>query len=295
MKSFTSTPYLILYYILFSENLANLQPCHAISSEKQRAALVLSGAVCHMADGIFSKLSDSSLILENKTGYCDISVVSNSIKRHVFRANEPRFDFDVFLFSWNVDLAQDLTALYEPNRSLFMQFPRQIFVNLSLHYDIPPNELSRHYAIQQSLKMCQAAEELNGKTYSIIVLMRLDVLLFKDVILDNYNPNEIYNNCGASGNADFHFIMNSSNARQFSKLYDYLSHPMLQPLTKRTHLGLHRKFASIFMNNLTLTPDDLCPPQDLEVYRKVDALRLKAFQYTPTTNDLGRATDVRTM
>ena len=58
--------------------------------------------------------------------------------------------------------------------------------------------------------------------YDIVIVYRYDVLLWKDIILDDYKLDDfVYVNAwDGSCNADYHFIMSNKNSHKFKYLYD---------------------------------------------------------------------------
>ena len=76
--------------------------------------------------------------------------------------------------------------------------------------------------MKKSLELKESHEIDHSFKYDMVIVYRYDVLLWKNIILNNYNVNNnIYVNAwDGSCNADYHFIMSNDNAFNFKYLFD---------------------------------------------------------------------------
>jgi len=143
-------------------------------------------------------------------------------------------DVDVFVHSWSTEKAAELRELYNPTGSAFEE---QMRFSESFRKQIVQ---SRWYSQQKVLELKRQYEEENHFWYDIVMVSRLDLLWFTEVLLDNYDPKFFYashwNNNGPDklgpydrsnyaegrGFLDFWFFSGSENMDKFGQLYDNL-------------------------------------------------------------------------
>jgi hypothetical protein len=186
----------------------------------KKVAICLKGAVSKIGGSKERFYYKNDLYREGD--YIDYLSVANSIIKHIVTPNK-NYDFDFFLHSWNLDLKNNLLEVYNPKKFLFE--------DNSLYNDIissiinNPKDfggVSGGLSLKKSIELKDMYEIEIGIKYDIVIIYRYDVLLWTDMILDDYNINEsIYvNGWDGSKSADFHFVMSSENSNKFKYLYD---------------------------------------------------------------------------
>jgi hypothetical protein len=104
----------------------------------------------------------------------------------------------------------------------------------------------------------------------MVIVYRYDVLLWKDIVLSNYDLSEIYVNAHHDSNGDFHFIMNSDNASNFKYLYDSIK--------LGNHYRMHfwiKNYVNHYMKK-NLIMDEIIPGNHQEVIRKIYGFSINA-------------------
>lgn len=173
----------------------------------ERVAICLRGAVAKKT---------TRFPLENQvyaTGdYVNYVAVKNSIQRHVIDCNK-HAHFDFFIHCWSFELEDKLVSLYEPKKWKFednRQYNDEIRKGLS-----EPNQFAQLSAV---LSMKKVLELVDG-SYDRIILMRPDVLLWKDMDLTSYEKSVIYVNRWIDERGDFHFVLGSQHKELFEKMF----------------------------------------------------------------------------
>ena len=154
--------------------------------------------------------------------YVCYPAAQKSIQKHIFDCNLG-YKFDVFLQSWNIDLKQELLDLYNP---IAYRFDKNKKYANQIH---KKNGFYNQRSMALSFKFGIDLLENQENEYDIVILYRPDMLLWKDIVLDNYTNLEdtIYcNEHKSTCKGDFYFIMNYNNALRFKGLFfcDYLAH-----------------------------------------------------------------------
>ena len=195
---------------------------------------------------------------------------ANSIKKHIVDAN-PDCEFDFFLHSWHPDLGDDMISLYDPIKYLFES--NDIHKNEILKL-LDTTDCSEQFFGQVAMclsfkkvtELLQSYVKETYKKYDLVIFYRYDVLLWKDMELSEYLPENLYVNADAKSNAigDFHFIMNYDNAINFGlNLYDSIS-------IKNPPID-HKVIKGYVINymNTHLTMDNIVAGEHQEVIRKL--------------------------
>jgi len=186
----------------------------------KKVAICLKGAVSKIGgthDRFYNK-NDLYKIGE----YIDYLAVAKSIYKHIVEPNKD-YTFDFFLHSWNLDLKDNLIELYNPKKFLFE--------DNTLYNDVISSIISNSddfggvsggLSTKKSIELKHIYEIESKIEYDLIIIYRYDVLLWVDMLLDNYNTDKyIYvNGWDGSKNADFHFVMSNENSNKFKYLYD---------------------------------------------------------------------------
>jgi len=182
---------------------------------KKRIAICLRGGISKIKT--WFNEDDNTNLLYSSNPYVPYESSYNSIMKHIIQVN-PNYEFDFFIQSWNCDLEEDLIRLYKPKKTLFedqTQYIDMINKNKIVRYGYTAQKLS----IKKSLEIMLEFSGVNNINYDRVIIYRPDVLLWKDIIISNYNKDFIYVN--DSLNEDFHFIMSQENSLLFSKLFEY--------------------------------------------------------------------------
>lgn len=196
--------------------------------------------------------------------YVDYISVRDSLQKHVVGCN-PNYHFDFFLHGWNLDLASNLVKVYDPKLSLFED--NNIYKDMITSVIANSTDfggVSGGLSLKKSIELMEIYEIDKNFQYDIVIVYRYDVLLWKDIILDDYNLNEfLYVNAwDQSCQADFHFIMSKPNSYKFKYLYDSVA------LYNNAH-GFHRWINNYVTNilKLKMKEDNIFAGKDQEHLR----------------------------
>lgn len=231
-------------------------------------AIILRGAI--------SK-KNVDLKYEN-TLYCDSDYINynaayNSILKHILEANN-ECNFDFFIHCWNQDLEEQLVELYKPKKYLFENnnlYANEI--NQKLIYSQVGREqfsqVSQALSIKKGCELVESYCKNNNNSYDGIIICRPDVLIMKDMLLNEYNMDNIYVNAHGDRGGDFHFVMSFDNMNKFKNIYDNISvnnKPIAHQLIRKYCINI---FGDNFMN------DDFIPGLNEEVIRKIKDISIK--------------------
>lgn len=253
----------------------------------KKVAICMRGGVARHTGSYFNpgyRLKPGSLYDNSENPYVNVKVVFNSIKKHILNAN-PTYDFDFFLQCWNPDLQDLLVNLYQPKKYLFED--NNLYrdeINSKCDHPLQFGMISQSLSISKSIKLKETYEEEVGSTYDIIIIYRYDVLLFKDIILDNYHLGKyVYSNLVSrwysflpykSPVGDFHFIMTNKNSRRFKKIYSWIT-------TNKSYLSITpHGYLDNFISSIGLIskPDDIIGDgYHQDALRKFHVSRLKSL------------------
>jgi hypothetical protein len=200
-----------------------------------------------------------------KTGeYVDYTSVRDSIHKHIIDPN-PDYQFDFFLHGWNTDLAQNLVEIYNPKLSLFED--NSIYDNVISSIIDNPSDfggVSGGFSLKKSLELMEIYEIDRKFEYDIVIVYRYDILLWKNMMLNEYNVDKFFyvNAWNQSCQADFHFVMSKNNAYKFKYLYDSVA------LYNNTH-GFHHWINNYVTNvlGLEMREDNIHAGKDQEHLR----------------------------
>lgn len=180
-----------------------------------KVALCMRGAVSKKSGAFYCKND-----LYANSEYVDYTLCYDSIVKHIIQAN-PDYSIDVFCQGWNVDLQQDLVSKYNPKKYCFED-------NSNYNEDISKlcrterdfGGISQGVAFKLAIELKEEYEKENDMKYDIVILYRYDVLLWKDMNLNEYTGLEdtIYVNAHSDANGDFHLVMNHDNSNKFKSL-----------------------------------------------------------------------------
>ena len=134
-----------------------------------------------------------AIILCGTNEHVDYHAVYESIQRHIIDIN-PLEQFDFFIYSRDCDLEKELISLFQPKVRLFEP-------------DTDPK-------MQKLIRLFKEYSERTGVQYDLMIFYRPDVLLNKDMPLEEYDPQKI------SNRDNVHFIMNQANSYEFADEMD---------------------------------------------------------------------------
>ena len=194
----------------------------------KKVAILLKGAISKK-EGRY--LIDDNIINNN---YINFSCCKTSIQKHIIEANKD-VNFDFYICSWSHDLEKELVQLYSPNDSLFLNYndyKGQILnVFQNYNYYMHPHHVA---TLSQSLNTKFGIEliEKQNINYDYVIIYRIDLLIWKDIVLSEYDFNKIYFNKHSRDNAapfsgDYHWMMNMNMLNKFKFTYDsvHSGHP----------------------------------------------------------------------
>jgi uncharacterized protein YfdQ (DUF2303 family) len=117
-----------------------------------------------------------------------------------------------------------------------------------------------------------------------VILYRYDVLLWKDILLDDYNlnSNNIYVNAHSQCNGDFHFMMSNNNSIIFKDLFDS---PLKNNNFHKIHHWIKKYITNICNKNLII--DKIIPGKHQETIRKIKEFSIKKGYLSQQMYDTG--------
>jgi hypothetical protein len=228
-----------------------------------KVALCLRGAISKKHNAF----TEQGTLYTNMDQYIDFRAVKASIEKHIIKSNEAKYSVDVFIHCWNTDLETQLVELYSPKKYCFEN--NEIYNEEILQKTVNREDfsgISQALTMRKSIELMQEYENENNFKYHLVILYRPDVMLWKDMVLDEYNTDLIYvNNYSGHGNCngDFHFVMNSANSNEFKELY--FSTDKGNP--HRVHHWI-QQFIKDFMHK-ELHMDNIHAAGDQELLRKI--------------------------
>jgi hypothetical protein len=190
----------------------------------------------------------------------------NSFKKHIIDANNSH-EIDTLIPCWHPELEEDLKELYNPTQILTEQNSK--YKAIILYKLVISNcDKSCFATVSQALslkKVCEMTSkyctERNFK-YDLVLVYRLDLMLIKNMIFEEYDFNAITCNKWEGLKGDFHFVMNYENMLKFSKMYDNFSLD-LQPVVHQCT----RQYVSDILK-LPYKDDDIVAGKHQEIMRK---------------------------
>lgn len=241
----------------------------------KRVAFLIKGGV--------SRRSGSTLAtgtLYDNSPYVNYHATKRSIEQHIIAAN-PRYRFDFFLHGWNTDLEEQLVDLYQPKKSLFEdnnQY-REIITK-----KIQTTDTASFRQASQFLSLRRGCSLIDS-TYDLIIVYRFDLLLWKDINLDNYDPDALTVNNYEDCRGDFHIVTGFQNLLHLSLIYESIgsSNPPIGHEIIRTYA---RRITGI-----GIQVDDIVAGDNQEVTRKLRAIYEQGRIQSPILEKFGLTVD----
>ena len=111
-----------------------------------------------------------------------------------------KYDVDVFIHCWDVNLKKEIFELYKPKLSIFekqKQFltPPYVRVNnkfINDAYRRTQNHYSRWYSTKKVIELKHKYELENNFSYDFVLLTRFDLYFQNPIIFEKLNPNIFY-------------------------------------------------------------------------------------------------------
>lgn len=195
------------------------------------------------------------------------SIAYENYYRHILNNN----NVDVFIHSWSVDQANELLKLYSPvaysfeeqkefnpwpllfsqikNIKLLIPIIRLYhFKSFNTLYTLSKRVNSRWYSSKKVLQQVRDYEMKNNFKYDYVMVTRLDVTFFKNLIFSDFDPKYFYvpnRNAGPSSYEKYYwipnhkvydeayndlwFFSNSDYMNKFSTLYDEITDFSIRP------------------------------------------------------------------
>lgn len=144
--------------------------------------------------------------------YVNIDAVRTSIQRHIQDCN-PSSSFDFYIHCWSTDIEEALVRLYKPVMWKFEDNRR--YADAIRSGVTSPAEFGQ---LSSVLSMGKSLELIEGN-YDRIIMIRPDVLLWKDMILHEYDRNVIYVNNWIDRRGDFHFVLSPHHSYVFKEMF----------------------------------------------------------------------------
>jgi len=172
---------------------------------------------------------------DGKGGNIDYTIAYKHYQKHILDKN----DVDVFIHSWSVNLEKELKEIYKPQKSIFQKQKRFAWFDRR-NNDEKHRACSRWYGSKKTIELKKEYEIENGFVYDWVMVSRLDLAFFTDVIFNRYDPGYFYashwndvpnlkigrlqanmeNHYEGTGFLDLWFFSNSEMMDKFSTLYD---------------------------------------------------------------------------
>jgi hypothetical protein len=214
-----------------------------LNSQRKTCALVIRGGVSPI-DRQYRSIRKQPVGIEKVS----ISAVRESLHRNLQECN-PDWDFDIFLFSWDLDLEPEFKRLYDLKKSTFetnaghrtkiWYLVLRSWIN-ALVYDIEAfrkkvanlkaslaqdfSGISQSISIAKATKLVEDELAVNNAGYDLVALIRPDVVLLEQVDLDSYDPTNVTCNSFKDRQGDFRWVFGSQYLVDFQSLPDHFRH-----------------------------------------------------------------------
>ena len=190
-----------------------------------------------------------------------------------------RYNFEIFIASWNPDLEKELTELYIPAKSIFENNIdyRGYLSSLGGYYSVASHALS----LQKGIELVESC----NKNYEYVIWDRLDCLLWKEVKLTSYDSDKIYTHKWNNANSDSFFIMNLKTASIFKNLIDSAKNGNIPA----THSWI-KKYVEDYMK-MQLFESEIIPGEHWEIIRKLYTSYISKYINESQLNNYGLSLD----
>jgi hypothetical protein len=161
----------------------------------------------------------------------DFKLAHSQYMKHIIDLN----DVDIFIHSWSQDYKDDLMEIYNPKKAEFQKQKRFAWFNDKAH-----RAGSRWFSSKRVIELKKEFEQEKDIVYDWVMVSRLDVAFFTDVVFSDFNSNYFYashwnaapdptigrheanmeNYHVGNGFLDFWFFSNSHMMDKFGGLFD---------------------------------------------------------------------------
>jgi len=196
---------------------------------------------------------------DGKGGNVDYRIAYEHYKKHILDNN----NVDVFIHSWSIDMEKPLIEIYKPQKYIFQKQTRFAWFNRK-NKDQKHRAYSRWYSSKKTIELKKLFEVENGIIYDWVMVSRLDIAFFTDVIFSDFDTSYFYashwndavrpefgwleankkNHNEGKGFLDLWFFSNSKYMDNFSSLYDHRKKYDISP-----HIS-SRQHVNTFTNNI---------------------------------------------
>ena len=156
----------------------------------------------------------------NKNQLVDYVGISEILKSKLIDVNE---NVDTFIHCWTPSVSTNMVEIYKPKACEFEQNDIYAEEFKSKCYNIGSlyNRASFLLSIQKSLSLMIDS----GKVYDNVLIIRPDVVLFKNLILSELElvDNIVYSNNGRVHPGDFFYLMNYNTSKTFRNMYEKIN------------------------------------------------------------------------
>lgn len=174
----------------------------------EKVAICIRGAVSKLG-GRFER---EGQVYTVQGDYVNVDAVRLSLQRHIQDCN-PSCSFDFYIHCWSTDLEDRLVRLYTPRKWKFED--NRLYADTIRRGVNTPAEFA---LLSSVLSMGKSLELIEGD-YDRIIMIRPDVLLWKDILLHEYDRNVIYVNNWIDRRGDFHFVFSPQHSYIFKEMF----------------------------------------------------------------------------
>lgn len=230
----------------------------------KKVAFVFRGGVS-MRDRNTHKNQGYYGIANNKYEYVTFTATEKGL-RHNLIENNPNYEIDFFIHSWNTDLEQELNRLYFPRKTLYESndlYNNELVELIAKCQKGYLGTASQYLSMKKGIELVEDYSSTNNIKYDLIISWRLDVLLWGKVDLDTYNENYFYiGNFMETKTLDLHFVTGYKNRHLMKDIY----HNLDKDCPPSPHDVIVNYFEKINQQDL-LKLDDIVYRRDNEVIR----------------------------
>lgn len=226
----------------------------------KKAAILLIGGISKKKGQYLQNYVN--IIKDSKDSYVNFTSCFLSIQKCIVKAN-PDFNFDFFIHSWSFDLKSELDNLYKPIVSLYEDNSQYKDILNKKKRTGHLSTISRMLSMKKGIELIEKSQ----KDYSFIILIRPDILIWKNIELKLLDENILYvdgHHIPEKFKGDNIFIMNMKNLHQMKHIFDYEEIPYGHNFTYKFITQQMQKKPNHDFKML-----DLVPPKDFEILRKI--------------------------
>jgi len=212
----------------------------------------------------------------SEKNYVDYKKCYRSILKYIIEPNSDNYEFDFFCHCWSTELESEINNLYSPKMKLFEDNKiyyndiNKVAQNVSPSVEAKDNYenfrvASAALSIKKSIELKEQYESDSNIKYDIVILYRYDVLLWKNMNLQNNNDldNNIYVDGHSESNGEFYWIMNNIMANTFKNLFNSAE----LGNNPRAHYWVKNYVINYIKKNIVM--DNIIPASHIETFSKI--------------------------